>query len=279
MRWKTTIAAIAAAGAVTAALGERPATDPLPTVRYADSTIPPYVASVVCQDAQDHTVGFANAFVVDADNGLLLTNAHVVQGAARFLVFIGSRTRNALPTDAVDWVSDLALIRLEPFTDRSAPLTAASLGVAASVREYVTVFSYLGEISGRALVIREHAAPSVIMDTRQTWAADRLDDASREHLIDEVRRKGLHATPEERYRLYDEYLVIVMLDELALHGGQSGSPLVDRYGMVVGIMAEACADPVCLSVSPILSHMAWLVSARSGRELLDRWYAMHPTSR
>jgi len=108
-----------------ASCNSRESGNPRPKIGYAILSI--IVAAVACSDATADVVEYARAgvvrivawpaygsgFVVDSD-GHILTNAHVVDGAARLTAVFDDGTRLTARVVGTDPIRDIALIKVEP---------------------------------------------------------------------------------------------------------------------------------------------------------------------
>lgn len=86
---------------------------------------PSYSAPVQILDENGEMLGFANAFLVDRELGLLVTNAHVVADGSGWRVRIGGRSY--LVTTREGWINkgaDLAILKLIKYKAEELPLAA-----------------------------------------------------------------------------------------------------------------------------------------------------------
>src|SRR5689334_4964724 len=128
-----------------AALAAEPCAEPLPTLF---ERVSPAVVSIQAMkinkakpERRFETV-VGSGFVIDKD-GQLLTNAHVVDGAASLSVTLETREKVSARVVGLDPVLDLALVRIET----KLPLTAARLGDSSTLRvgeEVVAIGNPLG---------------------------------------------------------------------------------------------------------------------------------------
>ena len=153
--------------------------------------------------------GQGSGVVLDEQQGLILTNAHVVQGAERVRVtFTGGRTATGVVA-GVDHMTDLALIRLTQSVADGLPLRAATLGDSADLRIGDWVIA-VGNPFG-------------------------LDNTVTLGII-----SNLHRTSAE-VGIPDKRLDFMQTD-CAINPGNSGGPLVNEWGEVVGINTAIHAD-------------------------------------
>jgi len=153
--------------------------------------------------------GTGTGWVLDGDDGLVVTAGHVVNTGERFLVHAGKRQAEARVVAAAP-CEDLALLRAPPAVTRAHELELGSSDPEQG--ETVLAFGFpLGTVSG------------------DTAASTR----------------GVVSAPHTRYRdpaadvpAYPD----AIRTDTALDPGFSGGPLVDLDGRVVGINAAARAD-------------------------------------
>ncbi len=153
----------------------------------------------------DRRTGTGSGWVLDAEQGLIVTAAHVINEGERFTVGVGGDARPASIV-AVAPCEDLAVLRVP-----GGKLTAARLGEGSSLEQGETVVA-LGFPAG---AVPEDAATS----TRGVVSAPHT--ALREPAPD------VPAYPD------------AVQTDTALNPGFSGGPLADRDGRVVGINAAA----------------------------------------
>lgn len=165
----------------------------------------PSVVTLETVDLLGRRVGNGTGFLVSTD-GLLVTNAHVVEGQVSRARFADGTTRDVEGLVALDEEADVAILKVEgggyrPFTLRT--------GVTPTVGERVVV---IGSPTG-------------------------LDQTVTDGTISAVRPEGL--PPEEAAR-EDEVARASLLQITApIAPGSSGSPVLDTTGEVVGIAQSA----------------------------------------
>ncbi|HEX8082739.1 MAG TPA: trypsin-like peptidase domain-containing protein [Solirubrobacteraceae bacterium] len=147
-----------------------------------------------------------SGWVLDAREGLVVTNAHVVNDGVTFRVGAGGRSRPARVVSAAP-CDDLALLRVAD----AAGLVAVPLGSQSSVRpgESVVALGYPGNASLGAEL------------------------TATEGIVSVARTRYREAAPD--VPAYDN----VVQTDAALNPGNSGGPLVDREGRLVGVNSAA----------------------------------------
>lgn len=93
------------------------------------SVQPPLYSALVQISDENGRVGFANAFLVDKELGLLVTNAHVMAEGKRWQIKLGKRIY--LVESHKDWINpsaDVAIIRLVKYAPENLPLAAQLSG-------------------------------------------------------------------------------------------------------------------------------------------------------
>ena len=148
--------------------------------------------------------GLGSGFVIDASEGLILTNHHVVEGADRLLAtFPDGRAFEATVVGS-DPVTDVAVIRIEA----DEPLPEAPLGTSDSL--------YIGEwvvaIGNPFGYLLSNSEPSVTAGV--------------------VSAVGRHIVPTQQDQGF--YLGMIQTDA-SINPGNSGGPLVNALGQVIGV--------------------------------------------
>ncbi|MGX6570829.1 Do family serine endopeptidase [Cupriavidus necator] len=139
--------------------------------------------------------GLGSGFIVSAD-GLILTNAHVVDGASQVKVRLTDRREFKAKVLGVDASSDVALIRID-----ARDLPTVSLGDSSRVRAGEPVLAI-----GSPYGFENTATAGIVSAVARTL-------------------------PE------DTYVPFIQTD-VAVNPGNSGGPLFNRYGQVIGINAQ-----------------------------------------
>ncbi|MGH2948764.1 MAG: S1C family serine protease [Solirubrobacteraceae bacterium] len=189
------VAAVAVALAVTGVFdGDEPA-----TVEEIVARVGPSTALVVSrQDGED--LGNGSGWVLDAREGLVVTNHHVINGGDAFQVAIGRRMRPATVVGTAP-CEDLAVLRVGD----TGGLTALPLGSQGELRQGRTVVGFPANASLRSNLT---STAGVVSVTRSTYRAPALD--------------------------VPRYPNVVQTDA-AINPGNSGGPLVDLEGRLVGV--------------------------------------------
>ena len=148
------------------------------------------------------------AVVIDAKEGLLLTNQHVVQGASTLAVkFNGGHERISAKVVGMTGSPDLALVKLVSVPDNLQAITFAN---SSSVEVGATVLAIGFEANARRFgAARARASFGFVEDTR-------------------IKRTNLGPTIAPQKSL--------LLTNAATNAGMSGSPLVNANGEAVGLV-------------------------------------------
>jgi S1-C subfamily serine protease len=148
--------------------------------------------------------GYGSGFVIDADEGVILTNLHVVEGAERIQVtLIDGRDLEADLVGA-DGVTDVAVLRVDP----SVGLTQVPLGTSSEL--------FIGEW---ALAVGNPFG-TAISNSEPTVTAGVISAVNR------------HIVPSDQDESF--YLGMIQTDA-AINPGNSGGPLVNVLGQVIGV--------------------------------------------
>jgi hypothetical protein len=183
-------------------------------------------------EVSDGTVS-GSAFCID-NSGYFVTNNHVVEGwrpGKRLLLVFdpGSKAEKRLPATIVrqDKNGDLALLHVEPF----GALQALVLGDSATLVETMEVVAF-GYPFGKELSVDPNAYPSVSVSTGHITAL----------------------------RKFKGELGLIQLDA-AINHGNSGGPLIDTHGRVIGIIVAKIKDAVSVNFAIPVNRL---------RTMLDR---------
>ena len=115
-----------------AAFAQQPCTEPLTALfeRVSPSVVSIQVTKINKAKPQRRFETIVGSGVIIDRDGQVLTNAHVVDGAASLLITLDSGARTPARLVGMDTVTDLALLRI----DTSSPLPVARLGDSAALR-------------------------------------------------------------------------------------------------------------------------------------------------
>ncbi|HSG47341.1 MAG TPA: trypsin-like peptidase domain-containing protein [Longimicrobiales bacterium] len=148
--------------------------------------------------------GYGSGFVIDAGEGVILTNQHVVRGAEKIQVTLMDGTDLEAELVGADEVSDVAVLRVDP----SVGLTQVPLGTSSGL--------YIGEW---ALAVGNPFGTAVSNPEPTVTAG----------VISAVNR---HIVPSDQDESF--YLGMIQTDA-AINPGNSGGPLVNVLGQVIGV--------------------------------------------
>ncbi len=141
--------------------------------------------------------GAGSGFVIDP-RGYILSNAHVLQGAQTIEVTLGDQSRHPAKLVGADLRNDIALLKIEP---RGRKLAALPLGDSRSLR-----------VGQRVLAIGNPFGFQSTLTTGVVSALGRTVQTGEQTFIDEA-----------------------IQTDAAINRGNSGGPLLDSHGRVIGI--------------------------------------------
>jgi serine protease Do len=160
---------------------------------------------------------FGSGVVIDPQ-GLILTNYHVVQDAAKIYVRLPGNRGSYADIFAADPRSDLAVLKL--LNNALLPLKAISLGDADKLQR-----------------------GSFVLTLANPFAAGFRDGqpSASAGILSNIRRRGaVHIKEEERIRPLHFYHTLLQTDA-RLHLGSSGGALLNRQGQMVGLLTAMAA--------------------------------------
>src|ERR1700746_1222091 len=141
--------------------------------------------------------GAGSGFVIDP-KGYILTNFHVVQGAQSIEVVLGDQSHYAGKFIGADQRNDVALVKIDP---KGKPLAALPLGDSAAL-----------QVGQKVLAIGNPFGFQSTLTTGVISALGRTVQTSQTTFIDEA-----------------------IQTDAAINRGNSGGPLIDSHGQVIGI--------------------------------------------
>jgi serine protease Do len=206
-------AAAATASSQPAASGQTTLTESEAIVRVARQ-VKPSVVTVLATGATGVTpfsvpaTGAGSGFIATAD-GLIVTNSHVIKGAASLTVILDDTRQLAATVVSVDEAHDLALIRVT-----ATGLTPVILGDSGSIQVgqlAIAIGSPLGTYT-------DSVTQGIVSGLNRTISIDDLTTGP-PHIL-----SGLIQT------------------DASVNPGNSGGPLLDAAGSVVGIVTATAAD-------------------------------------
>lgn len=148
--------------------------------------------------------GLGSGFVIDGDEGLIVTNDHVVQGAERLLATFPDGRSFEATVVGTDPVTDVAVIRID--TDERLPEAPLGTSEALYIGEWVVA---IGNPFGYLL---SNSEPTVTAGV--------------------VSAVGRHIVPTSQDEGF--YLGMIQTDA-SINPGNSGGPLVNALGQVIGV--------------------------------------------
>jgi S1-C subfamily serine protease len=167
--------------------------------------------------------GVGSGFLFTPD-GYLLTNAHVVGGASRLRVSLADGTSGTGGVVGVDAHTDLAVVRLDAAGETSS-LPHAALGSSARLRPGQLVVAM-----GSPLGFSSTVSAGVVSAVGRTLRA-----------------------PNGRL------IEGIVQSDVALNPGNSGGPLADSRGLVVGVNAAMIRDAQLIGFSIPIDTAKWVV--------------------
>ncbi|MBQ3920292.1 MAG: trypsin-like peptidase domain-containing protein [Oscillospiraceae bacterium] len=158
----------------------------------------PSVVSLYCYKENSVSVFASASGIVISEDGYIVTNAHVVDDIDRVSVVFTNGDKCEATILAFDSRSDLAVIKVN-----RTGLTKADFGSSADLRQGEQVIS-LGNADG----------------------------------FEESATLGIVSYPEREIDSYTGFPIKCIQTDAALNHGQSGGPVIDLYGRVVGIVVS-----------------------------------------
>src|SRR6266704_3280905 len=141
--------------------------------------------------------GAGSGFIIDP-RGYILTNYHVVEGAQSIEVVLGDQSRHSAKYIGADQRNDVALIKIEP---KGKELTVLKLGDSSAI-----------QVGQKVLAIGNPFGFQSTLTTGVVSALGRTVQTSQTTFIDEA-----------------------IQTDAAINRGNSGGPLIDSHGNVIGI--------------------------------------------
>ena len=174
----------------------------------ADAVEKLYDAVVVVQNYQKNTLassGTGFVYKTDGDKAYILTNAHVVSGASSVkLIFTNNKTFDAEIVGS-DTYSDIAILSV----NKDNIIQVAEIGSYQDARLGDTLFTI--------------GAP---LDTEYSWTVTRGILSGKERLVEISQNSNTSV---------DKWVMKVMQTDAAINSGNSGGPIANSNGEVIGI--------------------------------------------
>ena len=180
------------------------------------SKVSPSVVSIVTTSGSQRSffsmqMQGAGTGVIISQDGYIMTNNHVVEGASNIAVILSDGTEyENVEVVGSDPLNDIAFIRIDGVSD----LVPATLGDSSDVRigqQVVAIGNALGQF-------QTTVTSGIISATGRPLMASSADGRSSESLTDLIQT------------------------DAAINSGNSGGPLVDMSGRVIGINTAVAAD-------------------------------------
>jgi serine protease Do len=165
----------------------------------------------VFQGGERGRMAVTGSGAIISEDGLVLTNAHVVENAERVTCVLSDRREIAAEVIGRDEATDLAVLRLDGSALRDAPVPVAELGRSAELEVGQWVMAM-----GSPLGLARSVSLGVVSALDRYLPADQLPGGA---------ETGLFNT--------------WIQTDAAINPGNSGGPLVDLEGRIVGINARA----------------------------------------
>ena len=153
---------------------------------------------------QRRSGGYGSGFVIDGDEGIILTNDHVINGAEQIQVTLADGTDLEAELVGSDEVTDVAVLRV----NAGRPLAEAPLGTS----QDLLIGEWALAVGNPFGVEVSNSEPTVTAGV--------------------VSATGRHIVPSENDQSF--YLGMIQTDA-AINPGNSGGPLVNALGQVIGI--------------------------------------------
>ena len=197
-------------------------------VDVVDASLPAVVTirSTIAGPFGQTGTGSGSGFIYDSD-GLILTNHHVIDGATSLTVILADGTEHAATVVTSDATLDLAVVRIDA---TNLPTLALATGDAQVGQSVIAIGTALGQYE---LSVTTGVVSGV---NRSLTASDGP-------------RQG-----------NGEALSGVLQHDAALNPGDSGGPLLDLAGNVIGINTAVAGDAQGIGFAVPISHAADLIA-------------------
>lgn len=200
-------------------LPNEPQPDPGAIGRKLYDDLQPSVVQIVTND------GRGSGFFADKD-GRVVTDAHVVLGSSEVYALTSDGTRYKARIEKLDDIKDLAVLKLDGFTPGSAkPIEFANKTPEADQPLYA-----LGHPVGLRPMYVSPGAFQVETTTRQE-----VDTEAEKDDKEKLEKKMASLTPKEREDVEADLARKLLKGRVHLEPGNSGGPVVDEQGKLVGV--------------------------------------------
>ena len=191
--------------------------------------------------------GTGSGIIIDAANGYILTNNHVVQGASKLDVTLSDGTTVAGKVLGSDPGNDLAVVQITPPSGQT--LTAAPLGDSSQLK-----VGQLAIAIGNPFGLQGTLTTGVISALNRTYGT------------------GTNGRPIQN----------MIQTDAPINPGNSGGPLIDSAGQVIGINSDI-ESPVGANVGigfaiPINTAKNELSDLETGKAVAHPWLGISGTS-
>lgn len=204
-----------------------------------ENDFPQFVAIVTTRDKNDKLIGFANATVVDNQNGFLVTSAHVLKNAEIVDVKLPSGWYRAeWREEWINWQADIALIK----TPEKLPQEGQLAKKLPPIGSLIKINGYLLKIvesDGAKIYKFNWQAVSGSLNKLKADFCITIKNCEFALKITVFFLENGYLPKEFAHFLYDNYIHVTQVGSAAwLQSGLSGSPSLDDKNQIVGIVSN-----------------------------------------